>query len=465
MMLDKILIVDDEEVGLAYLKELLEADGYKTVSASDGEQALARFREERPDAVISDLKMPGRDGLSLLGEIRAEDEAVPFILVSAYGEVASAVSAMRQGAEDFLTKPFTPDALRGVIARIEDRLRLREENRHLRSEAGGGEQVDEVYQSSPSLASLLERARRVAATKATVLIQGETGTGKELLARYLHEHGDRSGRPYVRVNCAALSSGLLESEMFGHERGAFTGAIQKRVGRFELADGGTILLDEIGEMDLDLQAKLLRVLEEEEFERVGGSRTMQVDLRVIATTNRDLAVAVQEGDFRSDLFYRLNIVPLVLPPLRLRRKDIPSLVTYFLDRYRKEHGGWIREVTPEAMELFCEYPWPGNIRELRNVIQRLVVLNLGETLEAKHVREWLLGGSNRQEDLRHVVGMSLANIEKEIILRTLEETQQNKTEAAKILGLTPRTLFNKLRQYRQEDGQPAPGSREKESTA
>ena len=349
------------------------------------------------------------------------------------------------------------------MARIEQRGRLREENRHLRREVKGDLDVDDVYRYSPSLAPLLDRARRVAPTKATVLIQGETGTGKELLARYIHEKSDRRDQPYVRVNCAALNGALLESEMFGHERGAFTGALNRRIGRFELADGGTILLDEIGEMPLELQAKLLRVLEEEEFERVGGSRTQRVDIRVLATTNRDLAEAANEGTFRADLFYRLSTVPLTLAPLRSRTKDVGSLVTYFLEKYRAEYGSRLTSVSDEVMQLLTEYPWPGNIRELRNVVQRLVILDPGEVLEGSHVREWL-HGSQPSSELRQVVGMTLADVEKDLILRTLEETNNNKTEAARILGLTSRTLFNKLKNYRQEEANGASSSPAREET-
>ena len=470
MQLDKVLIVDDEAVGLDYLRETLEGDGYRTVTARDGQEALERFRAEDPDAVITDVRMPGLDGHELLRRIKQENPGVPVVLVSAHGEVQSAVAAMRDGAEDFLMKPFTPDDVRSVVARIERNERLREENRHLRQESraadsgAGGEPLDEVYANSPSLDPMLERARRVAPTKATVLIQGETGTGKELLARYIHEKSDRADGPYVRVNCAALSPSLLESEMFGHERGAFTGAVQKRIGRFELADGGTLLLDEIGEMPLELQAKLLRVLEEEEFERVGGSRTRKVDLRIIATTNRDLAAAADEGEFRSDLFYRLAILPLELPPLRMRRRDVAPLVRYFLAKYGRRGGAEAPSVDAAALRAFEEYAWPGNIRELRNVVQRLVILDTGEGLREQHVHEWLHGGASRNE-LGRLVGMSLADVEKEVILRTLEETNQNKAEAARILGLTSRTLFNKLRLYREQEEAAPGGSKKQETTA
>lgn len=464
MMLSKILIVDDEEVGRDYLREILTDAGVRTVVARDGVEACRRFDEESPDAVVTDYRMPGCDGVELLRYVKSRRPETPVVLVSAHGEIASAVSAMKEGAEDFLTKPFSPDDVRAALARVEERTRLRAENRHLRDESRGSDDLEAVYRHSPSLTPLLERARRVAKTKATVLIEGETGTGKELLARYVHDKSDRRDAPYVRVNCAALNPSLLESEMFGHERGAFTGAMQRRIGRFELADGGTILLDEIGEMPIELQAKLLRVLEEEEFERVGGSETRAADLRVIATTNRDLASAVEEGTFRSDLYYRLNIVPLTLPALRFRKKDIDPLAHFFLDQYRREHGGRVREVSEEVLELFTAYAWPGNIRELRNVIQRLVILDPAERLEEAHVREWLLG-CPAKTDLRHVVGMSLAEVEKEVILRTLDETDQNKTEAAKILGLTARTLFNKLRVYRQDEASDSATSRsDKEET-
>lgn len=463
MVLDKILVVDDEEIGREYLQEMLVGDGYEVVCAGDGKEALRVFRAESPDAVITDFRMPGCDGVELLKRLRAEAPDLPVVIVSAFGEVASAVAAIKEGAEDFLTKPFAPDDVRMVMTRIEQRGRLREENRHLRREARGDIDIDEVYRYSPSLLPLLDRAQRVAPTKATVLIQGETGTGKELLARYVHEKSDRCEQPYVRVNCAALNGALLESEMFGHERGAFTGALNRRIGRFELADGGTMLLDEIGEMPLELQAKLLRVLEEEEFERVGGSRTNRVDIRVIATTNRDLDEAAREGTFRPDLFYRLSTVPLTLTPLRVRKKDISSLVTFFLDKYRAEYGGRLSNISDEVMQILSEYPWPGNIRELRNVVQRLVILDPGEVLEECHVREWLLGSPARNE-LRRVVGMSLADVEKEVILRTLEETNQNKAEAARILGLTSRTLFNKLRTYRQEEDENASSGHAREET-
>ncbi len=458
MAIERVLVADDDASTRELLFELLTRHGCEVLLATDGEQAIHHLEREELDLVLTDVRMPGLTGLEVLQRAREVNRDAPVVLITGYGTIESAVEAMRAGAFDYLVKPVRPDRLDLLLQRAHEWHNLVRENRYLRSQAAGHD-ADELIGSHPSIVEVVETVRRAAQSKATVLIQGESGTGKELIARLVHCAGPRRDNPFIAVNCAALSESLLESELFGHERGAFTGAIARREGRFELAHGGTLLLDEISEIPPALQAKLLRAIEEEEFERVGGTRTIQVDVRVVCTTNRDLGREVAEGRFREDLFYRLNVVPVVLPPLRERRDDIPALAQYFLRRFVRECDSPARRIGKAAMDMLRRAPWPGNIRELRNAVHRAVVLATGEEITPGDLPADLTTVRTRRRGSGIVVGQSIDEMERELILRTLESTGWNKTEAARILEVTPRTLRNKLGRYREEgvleDGVPA----------
>ena len=354
-------------------------------------------------------------------------------------------------------KPFTPDALELAVARVLQREQLARENRYLRAEVTERYDFDRMVGESPAISCVYENIRRVADSRATVLIRGESGTGKELVARALHYKSSRRDMPFIKVNCAALSAGLLESELFGHEKGAFTGALERKIGRFELADNGTLLLDEVSEISPELQPKLLRALQEREFERVGGNRAIQVDTRIICTTNRDLERAMAEGRFREDLFFRLNVVPICLPPLRERRDDIPSLMEFFLKRFASENARPARGFSPEATRLFMEYDWPGNVRELQNAVERAVVLSiesiLGPELFALGAGAPLAKSDGNAVSVR--IGTTVGEMERILILRTLERCALNRTRAAEVLGISVRTLRNKLKEYGQNGGDDA----------
>jgi len=431
MAIEKVLIVDDDSLTRELLCEILTRHGCDVILAADGDQAVAAIERDEFDLVLTDIKMPGLTGMDVLQRAREVNRDAPVILMTAFGTIENAVEAMKQGAFDYIVKPVSPDRVDLLFQRVTDWQALVRENRYLRSQVAGQEAADELVGRHPSMLEVVDTVRRVAQSKATVLIQGESGTGKELIARLAHYAGPRSDNAFITVNCAALSETLLESELFGHERGAFTGAIARREGRFELAHGGTLLLDEISEIPPNLQAKLLRVIEEEEFERVGGSRTIRVDVRILCTTNRDLAREVDEGRFRGDLFYRLNVVPVVLPPL----------------------------------------PWPGNVRELRNAIHRAVVLATGEEIGPEDLPADLTSPRPRRRSGGVTVGQSIDEVERELILKTLESTGGNKTEAARILEVTPRTLRNKLGRYADEgvldgyDFAPSGAAPEQESMA
>ena len=458
-MRDKsILVIDDDKIILDSLCEFLSLEGFRASGAETLKNALAMLERQNYSLVLTDVNLPDGDGLELLDIIRKDYPQTVTIVITGYGTIESAVEAMRAGAFDYLVKPVRPDRLDLLLQRAHEWHNLVRENRYLRSQAAGHD-ADELIGSHPSIVEVVETVRRAAQSKATVLIQGESGTGKELIARLVHCAGPRRDNPFIAVNCAALSESLLESELFGHERGAFTGAIARREGRFELAHGGTLLLDEISEIPPALQAKLLRAIEEEEFERVGGTRTIQVDVRVVCTTNRDLGREVAEGRFREDLFYRLNVVPVVLPPLRERRDDIPALAQYFLRRFVRECDSPARRIGKAAMDMLRRAPWPGNIRELRNAVHRAVVLATGEEITPGDLPADLTTVRTRRRGSGIVVGQSIDEMERELILRTLESTGWNKTEAARILEVTPRTLRNKLGRYREEgvleDGVPA----------
>jgi len=464
MSIQRVLIADDDSLSREFLSEACRTFGLQVEAVTSGEQALERLRRGGIDVVLTDLRMPGISGVDLVRTMSRETPEVPAVLITAHGTVETAVQAMQVGAADFVVKPCSPQNLEIVLKRLDRTRRLERENEYLRAEAGFGD-PSQVVASSKSMQELLRTAERVAGSKGTVLITGESGTGKERVAQFLHHKSPRASGPFIRVNCAALSEQLLESELFGHERGAFTGAHKRREGRFELADGGTLLLDEIGEISPTLQAKLLRVLEEEEFERVGGTTTLKVDVRVIATTNRDLPEEVAQGRFREDLYYRLHVLPLHIDPLRERSEDVLPLAKHFVDVYARASGITAPSFSPEAERRLLEWHWPGNARELENVIHRAVVLVEGSSIEPDHLNFQLMPRPNARPkftlvtDKGHYLGAisansplanrPLADLEREAILCTLEATRGNKTEAARRLQVTARTLSNKMKLWRQ----------------
>ncbi|HZP41949.1 MAG TPA: sigma-54 dependent transcriptional regulator [Candidatus Binatia bacterium] len=448
----RILVVDDEPAMRAGLTEVLARGGFTVEQAATAEEALARLRDGAGDAVdllVTDLRLPGMSGLELVREARLAGADAGVIVITAHGTVEDAVAAMKLGAFDFLTKPFSPGDLLHLATRaLGERTRdatgtdVRGGGRARGAEASAPRRRT-IVTRDPGMQRMLEIAESVASSRAPVLVQGESGTGKELLARYLHEHGSRRGRPFVAVNCAALPRDLLESELFGHERGAFTGAIGRKIGKFELANGGTILLDEISEMELGLQAKLLRVLQEYEIDRVGGTAPVPVDVRVVATTNRLLRELVDRGKFREDLYYRLTVIPLALPPLRERRGDIDLLATHFLERFG---AGRKLVLSPAAREALRNRPWPGNVRELENAIERAALLARAPVLEPADFEgesraPLQIGGS--------LAGLTVREMERRLIVDTLKRTRNNRTQAARLLGISIRTLRNKLAEYRQ----------------
>jgi len=464
MSIQRVLIADDDSLSREFLSEACRTFGLQVDAVTSGEQAVERLRRGGIDLVLTDLRMPGISGVDLVRTMSKDYPEIPVVLVTAHGTVETAVQAMQLGAADFVTKPCSPQTLELVIKRLDKTRRLERENEYLRSEAGLGDARDVVGESK-SMQELLRTVERVAASKGTVLITGESGTGKERVAHQLHHKSPRRGGPFIRVNCAALSEQLLESELFGHERGAFTGAHKRKEGRFELADGGTILLDEIGEISPAVQAKLLRVLEEEEFERVGGTTTLKVDVRVIATTNRELPEEVAQGRFREDLYYRLHVLPLHIAPLRERMEDVLPLAKHFVEMHAKANGIATPTLSPEAEKRLLEWHWPGNVRELENAIHRAVVLVEGATIEPDHLNFQLMPRQNVRPKFTLVTekgqylgaisatsplaNRPLSDLEREAILCTLEATRGNKTEAARRLQVTARTLSNKMKLWRQ----------------
>ncbi len=450
-----VLVADDDNLSREFMAEALRAAGHHVLEADTGREACMMFKEHHPDLVFSDLRMPDGDGLSVLETVKKANPDTPVILVTAFGSVECAVQAMRDGAEDFIMKPVSVEQIDLVLGRLSERESLRRENKVLKAQIQAGQPHRSacVGESLP-WQRCMTLADRVAATRATVLIRGESGSGKEVIAERIHAHSDRAGGPLIRTNCAVLQESLLSSELFGHERGAFTGAFARKEGRFELADGGTLFLDEIGEIPPEVQAKLLRVLESGEFERVGGKETLKVDVRVVCATNRNLEEMIQAGSFREDLFYRLNVLPIHVPALRERSEDIPVLASHFLERFAREYSSPARRITPASMEHLMAYDWPGNVRELANVVQRSVLLSTGETVEIDLMASPApkTPSCSRGEPQ---VGQSIAEMERDLILGTLRATGGNKTEAAAILGVTSRTLSNKIRLYRDRGELPA----------
>ena len=451
----EVLIVDDDEKMRNLLQKVLVRNGYGVSAAGSGESALRRIEEQGYDIVLSDIRMPSMDGMELLGRIREVSPETTVIMMTAFGSVGSAVEAMKQGAYDYISKPFKMDEVLIVLSRVVEEKRLRRELISMRRALAERYAFGNIVGKSKPMQEVYDLIRRVAPTTATVLIRGKSGTGKELVARALHFNGPRKEGPFVPVNCSALPENLLESELFGHVKGAFTGAAADREGLFVEADGGTIFLDEIAEMGPELQSRLLRVLQEREVRPVGGSRQRTVDVRVIAATNQDLETRVKEGRFREDLYYRLNVIPIRLPDLRERLEDIPLLVDHFLKKYAGEVGG-VKRISREVLAALARYSWPGNVRELENVVQRMAVLCAGEEIqledlppELRTAREELLPRAVREE-------VTLSELEKEYILMVLERTGGNQTRTAEILGIDRRTLYRKLQSYKAEGGRGSP---------
>jgi two-component system response regulator HydG len=447
-MKHSILIVDDEENHRLMLRAHLGGEGYRVQEAADGARAVQAVSEGLFDLILLDVRMPGMNGMEALQEIVRVSPGTPVIMMTAYGSIESAVACLKLGAEDYLTKPLDMEELLIKVTKALDVKKLREENVLHREALGTRFDFSSIIGSSPKMDALMETLTLVAPSDATVLLLGESGTGKEVVARAIHQNSPRRHRPMVKVSCAALPETLLEGELFGHEKGAFTGAVSRKRGRFELAQGGTLCLDEIGELAPPTQAKLLRVLQEREFEPLGSERTIQVDVRILAATNRDLAVEVSEGRFREDLYWRLNVVSVTLPPLRERREDILLLAEHFLKIYAEKNRKMVRGFTPGVMNLFMRYGWPGNVRELENVVERGVILSREDRIGLEALPRPLQEMAAPNEESQSIrVGLSLRDVEREMIAQTLRETGGNRTQAAAILGISRKTLLNKIKEY------------------
>jgi DNA-binding NtrC family response regulator len=435
----RILVADDEKLMNDFVVEILGRRGYMVDQAIDGDSAVGMIEKNRYDLVVADKKMPGRDGIEVLKAVMREQPGTRFIMMTAYGTVDGAVEAIRLGAFDYIMKPFDADQIEEVVEKA-----LRDDGERRPS----GEESVQIVGESARMCEVLELVNIVAPTASTVIITGETGTGKELVAREIQRLSKRSDRPFIRLNCAALPDGLIESELFGHEKGAFTGALRTRKGKFELADGGTMLLDEIGEIGIQMQAKILRVLQEKEFERIGGHEVQRADVRVITTTNKDLRKEMEARRFREDLYYRLNVFPIDLPPLRERREDIPLLVEHFIRRYRPLCNSGITDIDDDALEALISHKWPGNVRELENCIERALIVGQGPAITKVDIIP--PASLSLKAGLSLDPGTSLREMEKMMVLKTLESVGWNRTIAAKKLGISTRTLRNKLKIYKEE---------------
>ncbi|MCK6623388.1 MAG: sigma-54 dependent transcriptional regulator [Calditrichia bacterium] len=450
MMKDNhIMLVEDNPTMRLGMAESLRREGYEVFEFDNAPAAVEFFARQPAPLVIADLKMEPLDGIALLKKIKEIQPAAEVLMVSAFGTVETAVSAMQLGAADFLTKPFSPEELRVRVKKIWEKIRQRRALDQLLAEKQllQEELFEDIIGTSTPMQQLFELVRRIAPENSTVLIEGESGTGKELIARAIHKQSPRARQPFIKINCGALNENLLESELFGHEKGAFTGAIRRKKGRFELADGGTLFLDEIGDVSPAMQVKLLRVLQEQELERVGGEETIRVDVRIICATHRNLAKLVMEGAFREDLFYRLSVIPIKLPPLRERKEDIPALAAHFLGKRRA--AGKEKKITPAGLELLMNYSWPGNIRELENLLERLQVISPGEEIDPQLIAAHLSGGTFsaavNYENLP--LEQAVEAFERNLILHALKKAQGVKNQAAKLLGIRTSTLYYKLEKY------------------
>ena len=445
---EKILIVDDEPDTILILQDRLEMEGYEVATATDGVEALELIDQDLPDLVLLDIQMPQLDGIETLTHLHEKYPGLLVLMLTAHGTIQRAVEATKRGAYDFLEKPFQPEHITQKVDRALEHQRTvehatRDELIH---------NYEEIIGESPSILEVLKIIEKVADTNSTVLVQGESGTGKELVARALHQNNSsRNRKKMVVVNCAAIPNHLLESELFGHERGAFTGATYQKIGKFERGDGSTLFLDEIGDMSIELQSKLLRTLQEGEIERLGGTKVIHVDVRIIAATNQDLRQAIEAGTFRQDLYYRLNMIPIYLPPLRARQKDILILAEYFMQKHSKTHGQPVRLISQKARELFMQYDWPGNVRELEYSILRAVLFAEGDVILPKHLPDEVQSASQHQVE-NVPAGLTMKEMEKELILKTLERMDGNRTQTAEILGISLRSLQYKLKHYEKAAG-------------
>ncbi|WP_147820151.1 sigma-54-dependent transcriptional regulator [Salidesulfovibrio onnuriiensis] len=446
-----ILVVDDDKAHLSMLETMLKGWGYAVEGVEDGADAIERVKEGPFDAVLMDVRMTKVGGIEALGRIKEYNPAIPVVIMTAYSSVDTAVEAMKLGAYDYLTKPLNFDELKIALERSLDHMTLIRENQSLKERISEDASLTSIIGNSDPMRELVGMVKTVASTEATILISGESGTGKELFAKAIHTNSNRKKAPLVTVNCAALTDTLLESELFGHEKGAFTGADKKRDGRFMQADGGSIFLDEVGEIPMPMQAKLLRAIQEREIQRVGSDKVLKVDVRIIAATNRDLLAEVEKGTFREDLYYRLNVVNLWIPSLRERGEDVPLLAAFFLKRFSERNRKPIKGFTPTAMDALVKYDWPGNVRELENAVERAVIMAAGEYVSERDLPPAVTrhfesaGGSNGGQPL--VGGKSLQEIETVAIEETLAQTGGNKSETAKLLGISRTTLDNKIRKY------------------
>ena len=444
---ETILVVDDDPYIQEALGDRLESLGYRVARASDGKQALELIDHQDPQMVFLDIEMPGMKGLDVLREIRAREKDFPVVMITAYGSVDLAVEAMKEGAYDFVPKPFKANHIALVVEKAMERQRLRREKEVL------SEEVDKRYRlvagNSAKFNTAISGAKKAAGSKSTILLLGESGTGKELFARAIHNWSERKDRPFIAINCVGLSKELLESELFGYEKGAFTGASQLKRGKIEIANGGTVFLDEVGDISEELQAKLLRFLQEREFERVGGTQLIRVDVRIIAATNRNLEAAVKEGRFREDLYYRINVVPIVLPPLRGRKEDVPVLAQFFMQRFSIESKKSFTEISQEALETLSAYDWPGNVRELANVIERAVVLGQPPTIQIEDLSPGIVAAEGEIDNRPTPVSYheSVDEYRREVIVSALAQTQGNRAAAARLLGLQRSYLLRLMKTF------------------
>jgi two-component system response regulator HydG len=447
-MKEKILVVDDEQSHRTMLKAILTKEGYGISEADDGSSALRAVENESFDLILMDIRMSDMDGIGALKEIKKISPSIPVIMMTAYASLKTAVEALKSGAYDYLTKPLDMEELKILVKKALEHYHLQEENVLLRQRLADRFDFSRILGRSRAMEGLFETLSHVVSSDATILIYGESGTGKELVANAIHQNSPRAHKPFIKVSCAALPETLLESELFGHERGAFTGAVGRKAGRFQLADGGSLFLDEVSEMSPATQVKLLRVLQEKEFEPLGGTRTIQVDIRLIAATNKDLGARVKEGQFREDLFYRLNVIPVHLPPLRERKEDIPLLAEHFFKIHQERNKSSVKGFLPATLDAMIRYEWPGNVRELDNVIERSVLLTRGEYIGPEDLPPAIQGAQERDLSLVSVPpGMTLREVEKEVILQTLKNAEGNRTRTAQVLGISRKTLQNKLKEY------------------
>jgi two-component system response regulator HydG len=447
-MKERILVVDDEQSHRTMLKAVLTKEGYDIFEADDGLSGVKAVENESFDLILMDIRMTDMDGLEALGQIKKMSPSIPVIMMTAYASIKTAVEALKSGAYDYLTKPLDIDELKILVKKALEHYRLQEENVFLKERLADRFDFSKIIGRSRRMKELFENLSLIAPSDATILIYGESGTGKELVANAIHQNSPRAQKPFIKVSCAALPETLLESELFGHERGAFTGALSRKAGRFQLADGGTLFLDEVNVMSSTTQVKLLRVLQEREFEPLGSTKTIHVDIRLITATNKELEAEVKEGRFREDLFYRLNVVPIHLPPLRERKEDIPLLADHFFRLYQEKNRKSIKGFLPKTIDTLMRYDWPGNIRELENVIERAILLCRSDYISPEDLPPPLQGEQGGEKPLISIPpGMTLEEVERETIIQTLEETGGNRTQTAQILGISRKTLQNKLKEY------------------